>query len=460
MIPWWGLAVGVLGVNFLLWGSASLCRLAGITLGRGHARSAPAALRAVRAPAALDARSGPAVARARLTVNDVAVLIPAHNEAVVIGDTLTAIMALAPRANVHVVSDGSTDKTVRIARRTGAKVIATRENVGKAGALAEAIERFGLITRFRVIMLLDADTRVEPGYFEAGLAMFDDPDVVAVAGCVRTARGRKLGFAGNLLVSHRQRIYAIGQRVLKFGQTWARTNATPIVPGFASMYRTEVLPYIDMNPPGLVIEDFNMTFEIYQKRLGKVAFSLGAVAVTQDPDNLRDYVRQIKRWGLGLWQTVRRHPPRLSLFSAMLTVLLLELLTSSMFFLLLPFLVVVLALPVVYPDALFWPGIASAHDSVAAHMTLRVLLLAVTGADLALTCVVALIERRLRFLALWIFFPFLRVLDAAIALYVFPRAWMSSTGRWTSPARRAVEMRPALRDQMSMSSAVTASSTD
>ena len=86
VIPWWGLAVGVLGVNFALWGLASLCRLAGTMPRPGRARSAPAAL------------------HARLTVKDVAVLIPAHNEAVVIGDTLTAIMALAPRANVHVVS--------------------------------------------------------------------------------------------------------------------------------------------------------------------------------------------------------------------------------------------------------------------------------------------------------------------------------------------------------------------
>jgi hypothetical protein len=439
MIPWWGLAAGVLGVNFLLWGSASLCRLAGITLRRGHARSAPAALRARRAPAALDARSGPAVARARLTVNDVAVLIPAHNEAVVIGDTLTAIMALAPRANVHVVSDGSTDKTVRIARRTGAKVIATRENVGKAGALAEAIERFGLITRFRVIMLLDADTRVEPGYFEAGLAMFDDPDVVAVAGCVRTARGRKLGFAGNLLVSHRQRIYAIGQRVLKFGQTWARTNATPIVPGFASMYRTEVLPYIDMNPPGLVIEDFNMTFEVYQKKLGKVGFTLGAVAVTQDPDNFGDYVRQTRRWAVGLWQTVRRHPPRANLFTVMLTVLLLELVTSSMLFLLLPLLLAVMLIPDVAGGAPAWPMFAQVYAVVAVHIRLSSVVFGILIPDLALTCLAAAAERQPRLLLFAPFYPVMRLVDAAIGLSAIPVAWLTRTnGRWRSPKRRSV----------------------
>jgi hypothetical protein len=39
-----------------------------------------------------------------------------------------------------------------------------------------------------------------------------------------------------------------------------------------------------------------------------------------------------------------------------------------------------------------------------------------------------------------VFFPFLRMLDACIGLYAIPAAWLSrSSGRWKSPARRAVE---------------------
>ena len=41
MIPWWGLAVGILGVNFVLWGSASLCRLAGTMPRRGPCPQRP-----------------------------------------------------------------------------------------------------------------------------------------------------------------------------------------------------------------------------------------------------------------------------------------------------------------------------------------------------------------------------------------------------------------------------------
>jgi poly-beta-1,6-N-acetyl-D-glucosamine synthase len=430
-MPWWPVAFVVFGMNFTLWAAIGLARLLEESWRKRRRRRSE--------------RPAPS-----LTAQDVAVLIPAHNEELVIESSIEAIAALVPCENIHVVSDGSTDRTAELARQAGVNVIETRTNVGKAGALEEAIDRFKLVERFPVVLLLDADTTVEPGYFDAALPHFDDPQVVAVAGAVRTRHERDLSLIGKVLVCHRQRIYAISQRLLKFGQTWRFTNATHIVPGFASMYRTAVLPRIEMNPPGLVIEDFNMTFEVYQKRLGKVAFTLDAVAVTQDPDNLRDYIRQIKRWGLGLWQTVRRHPPHLSLFSAMLTVLLLELLTSSMFFVLLPLLVLILAVPAMHPAALAWPGLMPVHDAVAAHLSLQVLLFAGAGADLVLTCLVALIERKLRFLALGVFFPFLRVLDAAVALYVFPRAWLSSPGRWISPARRTVEMQPALGTQMTV----------
>ena len=240
-------------------------------------------------------------------MEDVAVLIPAHNEAEVIAESLAAITELIPMWNVHVVSDGSTDNTVAIARSAGAKVYQTEHNLGKAGALQDAIARFRLVERFPVVMLLDADTRVEPGYFAAALPLFDDPEVVAVAGCVRTAADRALSLVGQLLVGHRRRIYCIGQRVLKFGQTWRRFNATHIVPGFASLYRTDVLPHIDMNPPGLVIEDFNMTFEVYQKRLGKVAFSLSADRRHPGPGHL-PRLRETDQ-AVGAWFLADRAPP-------------------------------------------------------------------------------------------------------------------------------------------------------
>ncbi|MFR9728210.1 glycosyltransferase family 2 protein [Saccharopolyspora sp. MS10] len=453
MIPWWVLAIVVFGANFTLWGLIGLLRVLDGRIGalagrlRPH-RATVADLQAHREKMDLPGRHR--LRRAtNLKITDVAVLIAAHDEELVIRDSLRAITALVPVKQVHVVSDGSADRTVEYARRAGVNVISTERNVGKAGALQVGIQRFRLVRRYRLVMLLDADTRVEPGYFGAALPLFDDQRVVAVAGCVRTSwRDRSLSFAGRVVAFHRQRIYSMTQYLLKFGQTWRHVNATHIVPGFASIYRTDVLPSIEVNPPGLVIEDFNMTFEVYQKRLGKVGFTPSAVAATQDPGTLRDYVRQSKRWSLGLWQTVRRHPPKWNLFTAMLTLLLLELLTSGIMLVLLPLVLLVLLVPELAGGVLAVPWFAAVHEAVSGYLTVPALVLGIVLPDLLLTCVVSLIQRQPRFLLYaWIFLP-MRVLDSAIALSALPLAWWSrSSGRWSSPRRHrldpAVEPAPA-----------------
>jgi biofilm PGA synthesis N-glycosyltransferase PgaC len=451
LIPVWLMFVVVFGVNFTFWGMIGLLRIVDCALDRirrvprNAGSTAHRALRAALvAPAAADGgRGGRTLAPGdgtALTVADLAVLMAAHNEEVVIEDSLAAITALVPPENVHVVSDASTDGTVALARRHGVNVIETATNVGKAGALEEGIRVFRLVERFSVVLLLDADTRLDPWYFLAALPLFDDPGVVAVAGCAHSSwHTPGLSFLGRLVTAHRSRIYALTQRLLKYGQTWRLINATHIVPGFASMYRTTVLPNMTINPVGLVIEDFNMTFEVYRRHLGRVGFTVGAKAVTQDPVNLHDYIKQTKRWALGLWQTVRRHRLRLDLLSAMLCVLLLELVTASLVFLAMPVVVTVLAIPDLFPAVLHWPVASAVHSAIADHVGLRAIFLGVLLPDLLLTLAVATVERRPRYLFYGLFFVFMRTIDAAIALYTLPRAWREkSTGRWVSPARGSV----------------------
>src|ERR1039457_3371168 len=186
----------VFGINFTLWGAIGFLRIVDSALDR--IRRLPrnpgsAAHRARRADlivqaAAPGGRAGPALASDGgriLGVADLAVLMAAHNEEVVIDDSLAAITALVPPENVHVVSDASTDNTVALARRHGVNVIETATNVGKAGALEEGIRTFGLVERFSVVVLLDADTRLDPGYFQAALPLFDDPHIDAAAAEVR-----------------------------------------------------------------------------------------------------------------------------------------------------------------------------------------------------------------------------------------------------------------------------------
>ncbi len=457
MIPWWVLAVFVFGANFTLWSTVGLLRLVDTGTTPWRERYRRRRSRRGRTGGGRFSRRSRHWSRGREPHRDpdtsseeragapalaeVAVLIAAHNENLVIEDCLESVIELVPRRNIHVVSDGSDDDTFETARRCGVKVIRTRRNVGKAGALQEAVRRFDLVERYRFVLLLDADTRIDPDYFRAALPLFDDPQIVAVAGCVRSDWQRRgMSPLAKLLVCHRQRIYALTQHLLKFGQTWRHFNATHIVPGFASVYRTEILPSIEMNPPGLVIEDFNMTFEVYQKGLGKVGFTPSAIAVTQDPGTLRDYVRQTRRWALGWWQTVRRHRPRANLFTCMLGLLLLELLVSSVLVVLLPLVLLVLVAP---GAVLAAPGVAVVHGFVSAHLTLVSLLVGVVLPDLLLTCAVALLHRRARFLWFAGFFLPLRVVDSVLSLLALLQTWRTtSTGRWHSPGRRVVPRGP------------------
>ena len=134
-----------------------------------------------------------------------------------------------------------------------------------------------------------------------------------------------------LLTSYRERTYVAVQTMHKFGQAASRANAVAIVPGFASMYRTEILEHVDIDAPGLAIEDYNMTFEIHSKQLGRVAFDpRSARAYTQDPDSLREYVKQMSRWNLGFWQTLLRHRVRLRVFWVSLLLFAFEVVVSSL----------------------------------------------------------------------------------------------------------------------------------
>lgn len=421
-MSWWWPVVAVIGVNFVVWGSVGVLRVLDEAL---HGRMP-------RHRAGLDAE---------LSTADVAVLMAAHNEELVLGTTLADLVQRVPPSNVHVVSDGSSDDTVQIAQAAGVQVIETPTNVGKAGALKHGLDTFDL-AGFEAVLFLDADSQLDEHYFDAALPLLRDPRVVAVAGRAATRWERKLGPLESVVVAHRERIYVLTQLLVKFGQTWRGINATHIVPGFASIYRARVLPQIHIDAPGLVIEDFNMTFEVHAKHLGRIAFSPGAKAYTQDPSNYRDYVGQTRRWALGLWQTVRRNQPRRPVFIAALATSLLELLVSALVFLALPVVVLLLALAALQPALLDWPAVGAVLTWLTARFSLLGVLVFVVLPDYLLTCVVAAVTRKPRFLLAGLAFLPMRVTDSWVALSTLPRAWSTSSGRWTSPTRRAVQTVP------------------
>jgi cellulose synthase/poly-beta-1,6-N-acetylglucosamine synthase-like glycosyltransferase len=127
------------------------------------------------------------------------VLVPAHNEEVVIGRCLGAIEAdRRPGDGVLLVADRCTDRTAEVARSLGAMVLerGQTDEPGRAAARQAGLEHARRLDWDAVVML-DADSIVEPGFFaacERALAS----GAPAVQARSESARGRTLATEASL----------------------------------------------------------------------------------------------------------------------------------------------------------------------------------------------------------------------------------------------------------------------
>lgn len=96
-------------------------------------------------------------------MSQIAVVIPAHNEADRVGATVTAAASLPDVDVIVVVDDGSRDGTARVAGKAGASVLRHARNRGKAAAMETGAEAVRLLDQreprdvARHLLFLDAD---------------------------------------------------------------------------------------------------------------------------------------------------------------------------------------------------------------------------------------------------------------------------------------------------------------
>ena len=445
-MAWLLLATTISGITMGIWTLVGALRLLTGLIGRGlrwvgvrgrrrDRRQRRALQHGIRRSAMVAQERRAADDRVRL--EDVCALVPAHNEEVGLADTLAALVGVLPPGNIYVVSDGSTDGTSEIVRDFGLHVVEVWPNRGKAGAIVHAIEHVDLRGRYKAMLIVDADTEVDEHYLERALPLINQPGVVAVAGHAHTKWHRHTWPQLTMFYpAYRVRLYRLLQTALRYGQTWGRINVTMIVPGFASMYRTSILDQITIDAKGLVIEDFNMTFELHRKRLGRIAYSPRVVATAHDPDNLRDFMKQVTRWNLGMMQTVRRHGIWPSMFWLVLGLYLTELVLASSLFLLAPVLLVI-GLLFDSPD-IHLPLLDTRVSLAAFGASILVL-------DYALTAAVAAYDRKPQLLIYGLGFFLLRYLDAILFLRSIPTTFtVRSDGRWESPRRYRYGAAPAV----------------
>lgn len=355
----------------------------------------------------------------------IAVCMAAHNEEAVIDESIAALKRIIKAEHIYIANDGSADGTSAMARAAGCKVLEIYPKRGKAAALKSLLRHFQLLKQYDFILFVDADTRLREDYLRNAAAILRDPDIAAVAGYARSE------WIDNIYVAYRSRVWFVIQTFFRFGMSSKLMNVNMIVPGFASIYRSKALERINIDKPGLVIEDFNMTFELQKKKLGKIAHFSSVTGYTQDPHSFKNYCSQIRRWNLGFWQTVRANGFWPSAFWLSLSIYLAENFIASLFFLLMPVL------------AVFVLSVAALHSlcGVTLYFLPTALLLlkwlaVLFAVDYAFSLLAACAQNRPQILFYAPTMLFFRWLDAYYFFVGLLLAFkVKSNGEWESPDR-------------------------
>ena len=142
------------------------------------------------------------VAKRDHILKNLLVLVPAFNEEASLGSLLAEIRAALPGVKVLVVSDGSKDRTVAVARAGGAEVLDLPHNLGVGGAVQAGFQH-ALRSGFLHVLRLDGDGQHPPAEARKLVAaMLERPTDLVVGtryGAASTYRGnwpRQLALKG------------------------------------------------------------------------------------------------------------------------------------------------------------------------------------------------------------------------------------------------------------------------
>ena len=228
----------------------------------------------------------------------VTIIVPAYNEEV---DAVSSLENLLnqdyPNYDIVFVDDGSKDNTynkVKTALGTNEKIhIYTKPNGGKASAL-----NFGIAhTDAEFVVCIDADTKLRSNAVSMLMRHFladKEGRVGAVAGSV------KVGNTVNVLTKWQAIEYTTSQNFDRMA--YAAINAITVVPGAIGAFRRKAILDAGGLTTDTLAEDCDLTIRV-NKAGYRVENENGAIALTEAPEKLGQFIKQRTRWCFGIMQT-------------------------------------------------------------------------------------------------------------------------------------------------------------
>jgi cellulose synthase/poly-beta-1,6-N-acetylglucosamine synthase-like glycosyltransferase len=227
---------------------------------------------------------------------DVAVIIAAHNEEKVIGDRIRNVLEQdypPERLALIIGSDGSTDSTVEIGRRSSSarcEIRAFDQNRGKASVLNDLIAE----AHEPVIICSDANTYFEPDTVTRLAARFVDPAVGAVCGELVLTPPEK--------ARNEDHKYWTIERKLKA----AESSIEGLLGANGGVYAFRRALYRPLTPD-TICDDFVIVMNVAVTGRS-VVYEPRARAYEETPQDMTAEFRRRVRIGVGNYQVLFRHP--------------------------------------------------------------------------------------------------------------------------------------------------------
>ena len=230
----------------------------------------------------------------------VSIIVPAYNEQINAVKTLQNLLQQDyPNFEIIFVDDGSKDNTYKnvldvFGEHSKVKVM-TKPNGGKASALNFGISK----TENEYVVCIDADTQLKSDAVTQLMKRFITPlknngEVGAVAGNV------KVGNENTILTKWQSIEYTTAQNFDR--RAFGLINCITVVPGAIGAFKNEAIQKAGGFTTDTLAEDCDLTIRILRDGY-HVVNCTEAIAVTEAPETLNQFMKQRFRWSYGIMQS-------------------------------------------------------------------------------------------------------------------------------------------------------------